>query len=152
VTRGLVDRLARYDRLVEVGVGHRPDVAGALAARGCDVTATDVSERSVPDDVAFARDDVTDPDPAIYRDADAVYALNCPPELQRPTRDLAHRVGAEFLFTTLGADPALVPTTPTTLADGRTLFEATDAPAARPAPRADSGAANGDRERGGGSP
>lgn len=137
---------------MEVGVGNRPDVAGTLAGRTRDVVATDVSERPVPDGVTFVRDDVTDPDPAVYRDADAVYALNCPPELQRPTRDLAHRIGAEFLFTTLGADPVLVPATPTTLADGRTLFEATDAPAARTAPRTDSGAANGTGERGGGSP
>lgn len=115
------------------------------------MVATDVYERPVPDGVAFVRDDVTDPDPAVYRDADAIYALNCPPELQRPARDIARRVGAEFLFTTLGADPAVVPATPTALAD-RTLFDATDAPAARPSPGTDPGVVDGARERGGGSP
>lgn len=127
MTRGLVARLATHDRLVEVGIGNRPDVARGLAQRGCAVTATDIHERPVPDGVAFVRDDVTDPDPAVYGDADAVYALRCPPELQRPAHEAARRAGAAFYFTTLGADPAVVPATPTTLDEG-TLFRATDAP------------------------
>jgi hypothetical protein len=105
----LVDRLAGYDRVVEVGIGRRTDVAGALAERGLAVVATDVHERSVPDGVKFVRDDVTDPDPAVYAEAEAVYALHCPPELQRPVRSVARSAGAECLFTTLGGDPAVVP-------------------------------------------
>ena len=117
----LVDRLCRYDRLVEVGVGVRPAVAVGLAERGCRVVATDVHDRSVPGPVRFVRDDVTDPDLAVYRGADAVYALNCPPELQRPLADVAEAAGAACLFTTLGADPAVVDAAPETLSDG-TLF------------------------------
>ncbi|WP_092659512.1 UPF0146 family protein [Halorientalis persicus] len=124
----LVDRLAVYDTLVEVGVGHRPAVAAALADRNCTVTATDVHDRPVPASVAFVRDDVTDPDAAVYADADAVYALNLPPELHRPTRAVAREAGADFLFTTLGGDPPLVPVTRESLAGtGRTLFVADDA-------------------------
>jgi uncharacterized UPF0146 family protein len=41
--RALVGALARYDRLVEVGVGRRPDVARALADRGAEVVAVDVA-------------------------------------------------------------------------------------------------------------
>jgi len=44
----IVDRLARFDRVVEVGVGRRPDVASALADRGVRVTATDITPREVP--------------------------------------------------------------------------------------------------------
>jgi uncharacterized UPF0146 family protein len=123
VTERLVDHLARFDSPVEVGIGRRPDVAAALADRGCTVTATDIHDRSTPDAVAFVREDVTDPTPEQYAGADLVYALNCPPELQRPARDLARRLDVPFLFTTLGADPATVPATPTTLADA-TLFRA----------------------------
>jgi hypothetical protein len=140
VTERLVDRLARFDRLVEVGVGCRPGVAAALADRDRAVTATDIHERPTPAGVGFVRDDITDPDPSVYADADAVYALRCPPELQRPARDTAHAAGAVFLFTTLGADPATVAATPTTVAEG-TLFRATDGPAATAG-----------RARGGGSP
>ncbi|TKR25632.1 UPF0146 family protein [Natronomonas salsuginis] len=117
----LVDQLSRYETLVEVGIGNRPDVAAGLADRGCRVTATDVYNRSVPDTVRFVRDDVTDPDSSLYRDADAVYALNCPPELQRPLAEAAGTAGADCLFTTLGGDPAVVDATPETLS-GDTLF------------------------------
>jgi len=121
VNTALVDRLCRYDHLVEVGVGARPAVAGRLAKRGCRVAATDIYDRSVPKPVRFVRDDVTDPDPSVYRGADAVYALNCPPELQRPLADVAEAAGAACLFTTLGADPAVVDAAPETLS-GETLF------------------------------
>jgi len=114
-TRALVDRLTRYEALVEVGVGRRPGVAAALAARGHHVTATDVHRREVPVGVRFRRDDVTDPDPAVYRDADAVYARNCPPELQGSLAAVARDADADCLFTTLGTDPVVVETTPETL-------------------------------------
>ena len=41
--RALVEELARYDRLLEVGVGDRPGVARSLAERGRDVVAVDVA-------------------------------------------------------------------------------------------------------------
>lgn len=109
----LAARLTRYDSLVEIGVGRAPDVAAALAAAGKDVTATDVHEFEVPPDVAFVEDDVVaaserdDPGPT-YR-VDAVYALNLPPELHRPARDVARAADADFLFTTLGYDSPSVP-------------------------------------------
>ena len=117
----LVDRLCRHDDLLEVGVGNRPGVAVGLTDRGCRVTATDVRDRPVPDPVRFVRDDVTDPDPAVYRGVDAVYALNCPPELQRPLVEVADVAGANCLFTTLGGDPAVVDAVPETLSSA-TLF------------------------------
>jgi hypothetical protein len=123
----LTDRLGRYDRLVEVGVGRRTDVAGALAAAGRAVTATDVHERSVPPGVRFVRDDVVDAaardDPGDAYRADAVYALDLPPELHRPTRDVARAVGADCLFTTLGGDGPAVPGRRETL-PGETLYVA----------------------------
>ncbi len=105
----LVAHLAAYDPIVEVGIGHRVDVAAHLADRGVDVTATDIHERSVPDAVEFVRDDVTDPTLSVYADAAAIYALNCPPELHRPVLDIARAVDAVFCFTTLGGDPPSVP-------------------------------------------
>ncbi|MFB6134064.1 MAG: UPF0146 family protein [Halanaeroarchaeum sp.] len=119
----LVEVLAEYDRLVEVGIGNRPDVAVALAARGVTVRATDRVERSVPAGVSFALDDVTGPDEEVYADADAIYALRMPPELQRATRRVSSAVGAPFLFTTLGGDPAVIPAERKTVREG-TLFVA----------------------------
>jgi uncharacterized UPF0146 family protein len=115
--------LAAFGTVVEVGIGRRPVVAAALAERGVTVTATDVYERPVPDSVRFVRDDVCDPDESVYADADALYALNLPPELHRPTLELARRADAAFLFTTLGGDPPTVPVERETL-PGETLFVA----------------------------
>ncbi|WP_244605186.1 UPF0146 family protein [Halorussus halobius] len=121
--RAIVGRLSEFERLVEVGIGNRTEVAAALADAGKRVTATDVRPREVPENVRFERDDVVDPDLALYRDADAVYALNLPPELHRPARDLARRTDAAFLFTTLGGDPPAIPVARETI-PGETMFVA----------------------------
>lgn len=118
------DVLADYEHVVEVGVGNRPDVARELARRGVTVLATDVVERTVPAGVTFTIDDVTTPVTAVYEDADAIYALRLPPELQRHVWRVARGVESDLLFTTLGGDPALVPAEPRTVAEG-TLFVAT---------------------------
>ncbi|WP_252699807.1 UPF0146 family protein [Natronosalvus vescus] len=104
----LIEKLAAYDALVEIGIGRRTGVASALLEGGCSVVATDIQHREVPDDLPFVLDDVTDPTLARYADADALYALNLPPELHRPTLEVARAVDADFLFTTLGGDPPLV--------------------------------------------
>ncbi len=125
----VVEFLARYRSVCEVGVGRRPGVAAALADRGVDARATDVAPRDVPDSVRFVVDDVVDAaardDPGdVYR-VDAVYALNCPPELHRPLLAVARAVDAACLFTTLGGDPAAVPATPVTV-PGDTVYVARD--------------------------
>nr|WP_089733969.1 UPF0146 family protein [Haloarchaeobius iranensis] len=126
----MIDRLARFERVVEVGIGNRTDVAAGLAARGVAVTATDVRDCPVPDGVRFLRDDVTGPDPSVYASADAVYALNCPPELQRAVAAVARGADAACLLTTLGGDPTTLPVTQETI-PGDTLFVVdTDAPGA----------------------
>jgi hypothetical protein len=137
-SEAIVARLSEYGRAVEVGVGTRPAVAAGLAARGVGVVATDVHDREVPDGVTFAREDVTDPEPDRYRDADVVYALNCPPELQRPLREAAALGGADCFFTTLGTDPAVVPATPESL-PGVTLFRVRTEGPGIPRPKAEAG-------------
>jgi len=119
----LADRLSAFERLVEVGIGRRTDVARALAEAGASVTATDVRAREVPDGVRFVEDDLWDPEPAVYRDAGAVYALNLPPELHRPALDAARGADAALLFTTLGGDQPAVPVGRETL-PGETLYVA----------------------------
>ena len=119
----LLETLAEYDRVVEVGIGRRTDVAAALADGGVAVTATDVHDRAVPDGFRFVRDDVVDPDPSVYADADALYALNLPPELHRPALEVAREADADFLFTTLGGDQPAVPVERRTVETG-TLYVA----------------------------
>ncbi|OLZ39542.1 hypothetical protein A6E15_00440 [Natrinema saccharevitans] len=119
----LLEVLAEYDRVVEVGIGRRTDLARALVDRGATVTATDVHERAVPDGVRFVRDDIVDPEPSVYADAGAIYALNLPPELHRPALEVARTADADFLFTTLGGDPPTVPVERKTIGTG-TLYVA----------------------------
>jgi uncharacterized UPF0146 family protein len=125
--RSLATRLARFDRLIEVAIGARTDVAARLADSGVTVTATDIHSRSAPNGVAFVRDDITAPTIDIYTDTDALYALNLPRELHRPTWDLARAVGAAFLFTTLGSEFPAIPTKSETIPRD-TLYRATDRP------------------------
>ncbi|MGM0590366.1 MAG: UPF0146 family protein [Halobacteriota archaeon] len=121
----LADRLAVYDRLVEVGVGRRPDVAAALVEGGATVTATDIYDVSVPEGVDFVHDDIVarseSADPGDHYRVDAIYALNLPPELHEPTLRVAQRSDADFLFTTLGFDEPTVRVERETL-DTETLY------------------------------
>ncbi|MFB6177535.1 MAG: UPF0146 family protein [Halobaculum sp.] len=126
----VADFLARYDRVCEVGIGRRPAVAGRLAERGVAVTATDVEPRTVPDGVRFVVDDLRDASrrvaagdhPGEQYDADAIYALNCPPELHRSLSTVARAVGADCLFTTLGGDSPTIPVERHALDGGETLY------------------------------
>ncbi|WP_336328678.1 UPF0146 family protein [Halovenus sp. HT40] len=119
----IADRLAAYDRVVEIGIGNRLAVARELAARGVAVTATDIVDQETSPSVQFVRDDVTAPTLSVYEEADALFAQNLPPELHKPTARLAARVGADFVFTTLGGDPPLVEVSRETV-PGETLFVA----------------------------
>ena len=113
--------LGAFDRLVEVGIGERTDVAASLADQGVSVTGTDVRERNVPEGVEFIVDDVTNPDRSVYASAEAIYALRLPPELQGPTAALAASVEVPLYFTTLGGDPVVIEAEPQTIQEG-TLF------------------------------
>ena len=119
----IVDYLTAYERVVEIGIGRRPDLARALAERGATVTATDIYDRDVPAGVTFVRDDIVDPEPSVYADADAIYARNLPPELHRPALEVAREVNAAFVFTTLGGDQPAVPVERKTI-DSGTLYVA----------------------------
>jgi len=124
----LVARLSGYGSAVEVGVGRRPGVAAGLADAGVSVTATDVDDRDVPPSVSFVRDDIVAASgrdhPGKVYEVDLLYGLNLPPELHRPTLEVARAVDADFLFTTLGGDPAVIPATAVSIPGGETLYVA----------------------------
>ena len=152
--QALVDELARYDRLLEIGIGNRPGVARSLAERGRDVVAVDVALgeralaaadetdetneapvagalRAVEGDVLAlaerAGDEAASPDWLTAADVDAVYACHLPGELQRPTVALADRLDAACLFTTLGFEEPTVPVRRRSVS-GTTVYVARDGP------------------------
>ena len=120
-TEAIADYLTTYDHVLEVGIGRRTDVARVLTERGVDVVATDIYPREVPEGVTFVEDDIVSPDHSIYADREAIYALNLPPELHRPTLEVARRVDADFVFTTLGGDQPTIPVERKTI-PGETLY------------------------------
>jgi len=124
-TDTLATYLASYESLVEVGIGSRHAVAKQLAERGCSIIATDITAQSLPPDITFVCDDLTDPTNTHYENAEALYFLRCPPELQRPLCELGSDINADVYFTTLGSDPAVVPVTRTQI-PGTTLFQYRD--------------------------
>ncbi|WP_050031876.1 UPF0146 family protein [Halorubrum halophilum] len=151
IRRAIVDELAEYDRLVEVGVGDRPAVARALAERGCRVVAVDIepgdraqavardtrdetiegSLRACQGDVLALAEGADESGIGPIADADgrvatdAVYACNLPAELQRPTVSLADRLGAVCVFTTLGFEEPVVPVRRRSV-EGTALYVARD--------------------------
>lgn len=129
VLNALVDRFRRFDRLVEVGIGHQTQLARALA-ESAEVTATDIVTREVPPGVTFVQDDLTDPDPRVYTEVDFVYAVNLPLELHRPFADLLATFELEGAFTTFGTEGPAVPATPEP-AGGATLYWITQDEAVR---------------------
>lgn len=124
----LIDRLSGYTSAVEVGVGRRHTVAAGLVDAGVSVTATDIVKCDVPPGVGFIQDDIVAVserrDPGATYDADVIYGLNLPPELHRPTLEVARGAGTDFLFTTLGGDPPVVPCDIESMADGGTVYVA----------------------------
>lgn len=121
MSRGLptiVDRLADYDRLLEVGIGNRTAIAAELADRGVAVIATDVVDRSVPEGVSFRREDVTDPRGSLQTEVEAIYALRLVPELQRPAARMAESLDVPLYYTTLGGDPAVLASEPLPVESG----------------------------------
>lgn len=112
--RDALDIFPHSEQAVEVGIGDRHDLALRLAERGIRVIAMDLTPRSVPPEVSFIRDDVTDPQRHPYTGTDLVYARRLPPELHRPVRTFAAQLGAACYFTTLGYEQPAVPAEPIT--------------------------------------
>ena len=151
----LAAELAGHARLVEVGIGRRASVARALANRGCEVAAVDIdiaasvrdaaARDSVPGSVRPVAADVAElaaaaadgavPDPlradGNTRGWDAVYARNLPAEIQRPTVELADRLGAACRFTTLGFEEPIVPVRRLSTTEGVTVYAAESGPEPR---------------------
>lgn len=116
--RSLEACLTAYDRLLEVGIGERTDLARRLADAGCDVVAIDIAPVCTPPGVTTITADVTEFDVVSLGPFDAVYAQRLPPELHRPTAIAADRVDADLYFTTLGGEFPTVEVTTITTEEG----------------------------------
>jgi len=92
-------------RIVEVGVGGHPEIAGLLQG-DFEVICTDVAG-SGPEGVRYVRDDVFKPDMSVYEGASLIYSIRPPVDMQDAIAAIAKKVGADLLirpFASEGAD------------------------------------------------
>jgi uncharacterized UPF0146 family protein len=94
---------ARYRRCAEIGIGHSPDIALALAARGAEVFATDIVPCS-HEGVRVVVVDVTAPDVSLFEGVDLVYSMRPPPELVFYMDRLAKRLSASVIVKPLSSE------------------------------------------------
>ncbi|GFO97251.1 hypothetical protein ig2599ANME_1451 [groundwater metagenome] len=92
------------NKVIEVGVGSRPQVALALK-EGLDVVVTDINEQEYAG-VRFCRDDIFAPDMGIYRNASLIYSIRPPIDMQEAIAKIAKKVGADMLIRPFGNEKA----------------------------------------------
>lgn len=110
IARYIAENYPSAAKIVEVGVGHVPDVAAELQQLlpQCAVVVTDVQKPAeLPKAMSFARDDITKPNLWVYQDAALIYAIRPPPELQPHMLKVARKVGADLLIKPLASENTL---------------------------------------------
>ncbi len=83
-------------KVVEVGVGHVPEVAMRLSSKIA-VVATDKEERWI-NGVCIQKDDIFSPRKEIYDGASLLYSIRPPIEVQLAMGRLAAEIGADVLI------------------------------------------------------
>lgn len=91
-------------KVVEVGVGSRPEVA-LLLKDVMDVTVTDISEQAYAG-LRFCRDDIFAPDMDVYKDATLIYSIRPPIDIQEAIAKTARDAGADLLIRPFGSEKA----------------------------------------------
>jgi uncharacterized protein len=100
----IAENYSQTRKIVEVGVGHRIDVAIQVKTRlpNAEVVVTDIDEswvraHRIPK-VKAVVDDVSNPKLALYAGAELIYSLHPPVELVQSLVSLANLVGADLLL------------------------------------------------------
>jgi uncharacterized UPF0146 family protein len=100
----ITEKYSRAGKIIEVGVGHRIDVAQRLRKKlpQTEIIVTDKDEnwprKHSTDTVKAVADDVTNPHIPIYRDASLIYSLHSPIELVPHLEDLSDKVKSDLLI------------------------------------------------------
>ena len=103
-----VEELAEYianrcRKSAEIGIGHFPDLAFALTAKGVDVFATDI----IPffyEGLRVVVDDITRPDISLFNGVDLIYSMRPPLELVHYMDRLASRLSAVLIIKPLSSE------------------------------------------------
>jgi uncharacterized UPF0146 family protein len=91
-------------RIVEVGIGHHPDIA-LLLKDNFDLVCTDVTDPGTPG-IRFVRDNIYRPDRELYKGAVLVYSIRPPPDMQVPLAEVASAAGADLIIRPFSSEHA----------------------------------------------
>lgn len=100
----ITEKYSKANKIIEVGVGHRIDVAQRLRKKlpHTEIIVTDNDEtwprKHSTDAVKALADDVTKPHIPIYRDASLIYSLHPPIELVPSLEDLSDKVKSDLFI------------------------------------------------------
>lgn len=100
----ITEKYSKANKIVEVGVGHRIEVAQRLGKKlpQTEIIVTDKDEtwprKHSTETVKAVWDDVTKPHIPLYRDASLIYSLHSPIELVPHLEDLSDRVRSDLLI------------------------------------------------------
>ncbi len=102
----IVKTYRHMSKIVEVGIGRFCGVAIELKKRlpQVEIIVTDISEEAIEEvkrlypTLKAVRDDVTNPNLDLYKNADLVYSIRAPPELWPALADLAQKVGSALII------------------------------------------------------
>jgi uncharacterized protein len=85
-----------FCKVIEIAIGKFFSVATYLTNKSnvIDFTATDIN----PDNSSIVFDDVTNPNMAIYEDANVIYSIRPPQELQPYIADIINKTGATLII------------------------------------------------------
>jgi uncharacterized UPF0146 family protein len=92
------------DKVVEVGVGGRPEVA-LLLKDMIEIVVTDIIDLEYAG-LRFFRDDIFDPNIGIYKNASLIYSIRPPIDIQEAMANIAEEVGADLLIRPFGNEKA----------------------------------------------
>ncbi len=92
------------NKVVEVGVGNRPEIADTLKGR-LEVVVTDICKKEYAG-FRFFMDDIFSPDIGIYRNATLIYSVRPPIDIQEAIAKTAKQVGADMLIRPFGSEKA----------------------------------------------
>ncbi len=118
VAEFIIKRYCKANKIVEVGVGKKPQTALKLSkALNAEIIVTDVKPEVIAPltkekKIKAIIDDVFNPNLEIYKGANLIYAIRPNPEVQGQVVNIALRVGADALLKTLNDEWHEVTQTP----------------------------------------
>ncbi len=99
IAEWIAENYPSAEKIIEIGVGKTSltmEKLNELLPKAT-LIATDNKEVTVPDEIKFKQDDVTNPDLSIYQNTDLIFSIRTPPELYPPIFELAEKVKTDVL-------------------------------------------------------